>query len=191
MRCLIIVAILTVAAATRAQSVSPPGMTESSMWPAPRPSADEKSPAVAYLLSAAGTATPVLIMYVAARESAAAEDVGPLVGGAFLSGLSIIFLPSAGHWYAGSYGTWAMGARAVGAGVATVALLSGISCGCPGHDQEAVFFGGVALAMGGAIYEVATAGGAVDTWNREHAANVSPTIVRTGDGYGLGLVGSF
>jgi hypothetical protein len=44
----------------------------------------------------------------------------------------------------------------------------------------------------GAIYDVATAGTAVDDWNRKHATTVAPTAMKLGkDGYGFGVAGRF
>ena len=114
------------------------------------------------------------------------------VAGLLLSTGVAIFTPSAGHWYAERFFTPGMGIRALGVTVSGLALMAAIA-NDDGSSSGAVklFYGGLGLVTVGAIWDIATAGSAVDDWNRRNVPAVAPTVMKTGDGYGFGLAGSF
>jgi hypothetical protein len=55
---------------------------------------------------------------------------------------------------------------------------------------ETTFWLGTATLGVGAVWDIATAGSAVDDWNHKHAT-VMPTALKLRDGYGVGVVGRF
>jgi hypothetical protein len=184
MRAAVLVAVLAFATLARAQ---PPGLTPpSGAQPAPQLQATplrKKERGTAAVLSLGGTVVPFLIMMSIGNSS---EPEYPVL--AF--GATAILLPSAGHWYAGKILTTGMGIRAVSGVVATVSI--GILAQSDGDASgpavgALVGLGGLAI---GAIYDLATAGSAVDEWNRKHAT-VMPTALVLRDGYGVGLAGTF
>ena len=99
--------------------------------------------------------------------------------------LLAIAAPSAGQWYAGRPASLGLVLRAAGCGIAGLTLSVVI-----GSDEAPAAFGmialgGLAVCAAGAIYDIATASGAVGDWNRAHA--VTPTVMSIGGGYGAGL----
>ncbi|HEY5925923.1 MAG TPA: hypothetical protein VIV11_29750 [Kofleriaceae bacterium] len=119
----------------------------------------------------AGSVAPLFIHEITERHRNPDTVVTLTLGGALL-------LPSAGHWYAGKLVTPGMGVRAAG-----VLVIVG------SDDQSAETVAvGVLLIAAGALYDLATAGSAVDAWNRKHAT-VTPMPI--GSGYGIGAGGRF
>jgi hypothetical protein len=150
---------------------------------------DDKDPAIAYVLSVGGTLAPFAIGAIAYGNGDENAPTRVLV----LGGLSMMFLPSAGHWYAGQAWTWGTTARVAGA--ATVALLGlyYIACeDCDPHTGGTILgVTGAALVVGGVVYDIATAGTAVHRWNDQHRGALTPTVVRTGTCWGVGIGGTF
>lgn len=146
--------------------------------------ANAKSATTATLLALAGTIGPILFV----REAIDGDG-----GGAALLGIAgMVFLPSAGHWYAGKLVTPGMGMRVAG-GAATLFTVSVlIESEGEAEGLETVFWIGAATFVAGTIYDIATAGNAARDWNTKHAT-VRPTVVRTsiGGGTGVGLATSF
>jgi hypothetical protein len=103
-----------------------------------------------------------------------------------------ILLPSAGHWYAGKRATIGMGVRLAGAVAAgaSLAILRSEDGGDAEGSLLPVFWLGAGTVAVGAIYDIATASSQVEAWNRNHS-ELRPTVLRTGDGYGLGIAGRF
>ena len=176
--CLVIAMCTSVAAAQPGMTPAAPATTST---PLTKPR--KKTPAVGTLLALAGTATPIIVL-----ASASGRDQDSVVDGVLLAGLTAILLPSAGHWYAGKFFTPGMAIRAVGGGVATLGLVAVVG----GDGEEpgtAITFGLIGLGIG-VIYDVATANLAVDDWNTRQV-QVAPAVLKTGDGYGVGLAGRF
>jgi hypothetical protein len=104
-----------------------------------------------------------------------------------------------------------MGARAAGFALVTYAAIRSIgpalSCvivanetgqrqSCEDRTDDAIAYGGLALAVAGAIYDLATAPSSVRAWNHKHRALVqlAPTPLTTSHGsqaLGFGVVGRF
>jgi hypothetical protein len=156
--------------------------------------ADDKSPATAMLLSLGSTAAGIAVTAVSADEN---SDVGVAIG----LGVTVLG-PSTGHWYAGEPATIGLAARVLGAGAflygaANLQLLCGLGgdrTRCTGDDSAPTFLAvGGALVLGGAIYDVATAPGAVARANDARRVSLAPTVVRGASHLapGLALAGSF
>lgn len=139
-----------------------------------------------YLLSALGSVAPVLIL-----AAFTGGDADSAANGVMLAGAAAILTPSAGHWYAGKFATTGMGIRLISGGVATLGLvLATQSDEAISNTHAHLILGGMIGVGIGAVWDMATVGSAVDDWNLKHA-QVAPTVMKTGDGYGVGLVGSF
>lgn len=174
MRSLIVAAIaLGIAAPTvHAQ----PGLTP------PRPTAKQRGTAI--LATTGGMVLPVLVGGIAGDHwrSPGAEKTVTLV-----VATAIVF-PSAGHWYTGELGVTGMVIRAAGAipaGIATVAWVDGDRS----NSNSLLIKLGSLTVLTGVGYDFVTSARAVDRWNREHDAIV--TMTKIGDGYGVGLAGTF
>ena len=116
----------------------------------------------------------------------------------------MLVAPSAGEFYAGKVFTTGMGLRLASLGVAFIGAAELARCsfplveagGCSGGGG-----GGAALIIlcalgytGGVIYDIATAGRAVDDYNERLRVRVTPTVIPTassGPALGLGITGSF
>jgi len=152
--------------------------------PPQRPLRAPKQRGTAYLASLAGTLTPIVLVSMVGDSSEPQNLV-------LMAGVSAMLLPSAGHWYAGKFFTAGMGIRLVSGTVATLSLLVLAESDEVPENVEAAFWIG-ALGLGvGAIYDIATAGSAVDDWNRKNATAVAPAVMKIGTGYGVGLAGRF
>jgi hypothetical protein len=121
-----------------------------------------------------------------------------------VGGVGLLVAPSAGEIYAGKVFTAGMGIRLVSLGVAVIGAAELASCtfplveagGCSGGGG-----GGAALLIlgglgywSGIIYDIATAGSAVDDYNQRLRLRVTPTVIPTassGPAVGLGITGSF
>lgn len=172
--------------------LSPPQLTP--LQPAPPPPPQPKSRGLAAALSALGSVAPYALfgpMMQSEHPSRGAQDLA-LTGAAML-----VVLPSAGHWYAGEGFTLGFATRIAGAGAIAWAIESSRSSSCSdcgGLASPGVVLGslaGGALILAGQIYDIATAPGAADRWNREHGAMIVPAPMPIGTGYGVGVVGAF
>ena len=150
---------------------------------------EPRSRGTAFALSAGGTALSVGVVAIGA--STGRRDVA--VAGL----LSSLVTPSAGEIYAGELPTWGMGIRIVSAGVAIAGVSEALKCPLASNSCPGV--GGLlaASALGyasGIIYDLATAGTAVDHYNERLRLRVTPTVIPTassGPAVGLGIGGSF
>jgi hypothetical protein len=171
-------------------SAQPPGLTTPSM-PAldarplmAKPLRAPKQRGTAIALSLAGTLAPVVVLGMAA-------DAADPIGLVMVAGISAILLPSAGHWYAGNYLTIGTGIRLLGGVIGTIALSALVRADEVGNLEDAFWLGTLGVGIG-AVYDIATAGSAVDSWNREHAESITPTAMMIGtSGYGVGVAGRF
>ena len=151
-----------------------------------------KSSQIAIEWSVGGTlASLVLIGVGASSHNGGLATVGVV---------SSLVTPSLGEWYAGDYVTAGMGIRVASTLVAIVgfgsALCNEIGDGCKSGQQStgaALMLVGGAGYVTGAIYDIATAGSAADSFNRKHALKVAPTVLTPPSGpvYGLGIGGRF
>jgi hypothetical protein len=149
----------------------------------------------AFALSAGGT-----------MASAALLVAGVKAGNAALAGaglISSLFTPSAGEIYAGRLATPGLGIRLVSTGVAAVGFEEAFKCfliesssSCQ-HDSrlagELIVVAGIGYASG-ILYDIATAGRAVDDYNQRLHLRVTPTVIPTtssAPAVGLGIGGSF
>jgi hypothetical protein len=164
-------------------SLTPPSAT--SFEPAP-PHSEAKSETAATTLALAGTAVPILVFFSSINRNESGVS-GP---GLLLAFGGAIFLPSAGHWYAGKAAPAGLWIRVAGGTVAGFALLGLMGSDDDASGLEKVFFAGAGTMGVGALYDIATAGSAVAEWNRKHV-ELRPTVTRLGDGYGVGLAGRF
>jgi hypothetical protein len=142
----------------------------------------QKSEATATLLALAGTAVPIG-GFLASIELGSGTGMLLSLGGA-------MFLPSAGHWYAGKLTTGGLTLRVAGGVLAgaSLAILSGEDG--EGSGLLPVFWVGVATMGVGALFDIARVSSEVERWNRTHA-ELRPAVVKMGDGYGVGLAGRF
>lgn len=145
--------------------------------------AGPRSRDTAVLLSTGGTALSAgLLMAGASAKNAT------LVGAGLLSSL---VTPSAGAIYAGRPLTVGMGLRVLSAGVA----VAGFADAFGNVSLDAPLIIGSALGYGVAIlYDIATAGAAVDDYNRRFHLRVAPTVIpsaSSGPAVGVGIGGSF
>jgi hypothetical protein len=105
----------------------------------------------------------------------------PILAG--IGGLAGALGPTTGHWYAGEAMTPGLGIRLAGSAVATIGIVGVIDCffQCkPDPIYMDLVYVGAAAWVGGAIYDIATAGDAADDYNRAHerAVIVAPTAMR-------------
>ncbi len=94
----------------------------------------------------------------------------------------LLIAPSLGHLYADELVTGGMLLRV--AGVATLGVATG-TFGEKRRDSSTLAGVGIAAIACGAIWDLATTGGAVDRWNR------GPTLLAMPHGAGLGVAGGF
>lgn len=141
--------------------------------PAPR---DEGT---ATLLSAVGTAGPLVILGVTIARASSSDLTTPsaAIGIASIAGLYV--LPSAGHWYSGKAFPRGFAIRTGGmvlAGLGVWKAIAGAGCHCFCDDSKAdlwlMSIGG-ALVLGGAVHDIVEAGPRARSVN----ARMQPTIV--------------
>lgn len=156
---------------------------------------EEKSPLLGLGLSVTSTALPLAAIGALWQSGNAEEHLGLWS----LNWIAAFLGPSVGHWYAGEYLTPGL----VGRGIGGVALVVGVgmSLNCLGSQNPdcetnrtggVVVVSGIALMVGGAIYDIATSPRAVHRWNRSHL-QIVPTPVGTGStpGFGMAVAGTF
>jgi len=159
----------------------------------PTQTPDDKDPGIAYALSIGGALAPIAIAAISADVSLSGNTTGGVTG-LVVAGAGMIFLPSAGHWYAGRTWTWGLAMRLVGATVLTASIVNGIECeDCGEHTAGKILdVTSLALVVGGVVYDVATVGGVVRRWNDKHRVRSTPTVMPVGNGgWGFGVVGRF
>jgi hypothetical protein len=112
--------------------------------------------------------------------------------------LTSALTPMLGEWYANKYLTAGLGLRAGGAVLALIGSYRGCTCGieAPLHDPNYGLIGvGLAVYVGGVVYDVATARSVTRDYNASHPLHVTvvPTTIaqRSGQSYGFGVAGSF
>lgn len=113
--------------------------------------------------------------------------------------VSSLVTPSAGEIYAGELFTAGMGIRLLSAGVGYVGVGVALRCflvtrPCEKHDGLAVSLitAGAAGYVSGIVYDIATAGAAVDRHNRRIELQLAPIIPTPANrAAGLSLRGSF
>ncbi len=158
--------------------------------PMPDPEQGPKSPGTAVMLSLAATIAPPLIAasiygdehYVGNDHD---EEMLWIFAGSALIG------PSIGHWYAGKVMTPGLGVRALGFALGAAAF----GTDDLGEGLGLLMLGSTAI-LGGAIYDIATAGRSAREYNFEHATRTIPMVVPTvgPDGHAqlrVGLTGNF
>jgi hypothetical protein len=161
--------------------LSPPGMT------APSPTEDDhKDPATATLLAVAGTLVPAALVGLTLRD----RDSHDNGGFAILAAGTLLFLPSAGHWYAGRFFTPGMITR--GAGLTVSALSIGLLIASEGNSGANLFWAGAITTAAGVVIDIATAGHEAERYNDSHRTHLKPVAMKFhGGGYGVGVGGSF
>jgi len=155
--------------------------------------AEPKNRDTAFLLSAGGTLASAALVAIGAGT-----NNGALAGAGLVSSL---FTPSAGHLYAGQLGTPGLVLRLVSTGVAVAGLEEALKCfGQSGPcDHDPRHAGNLLLAAGvgyasGVLWDVVTAGHAVDNYNERIQLRVTPAVIPTASSapaVGLGIGGSF
>jgi hypothetical protein len=154
---------------------------------------EPKDRGTAVALSAGGTLASAALFAVGVKT-----ENGALAAAGLISSL---FTPSAGEIYAGRLATPGLGLRLISGGAAVVGLEEAFKCflassPCqhdPGLAAGLIVAGGIGYASG-ILYDIATAGRAVDDYNRRMHVRVTPTVIPTassGPAVGLGLGGSF
>jgi hypothetical protein len=154
---------------------------------------DPKDRDTAIALSAGGTLASAALFAVGVK----AEN-GALAATGLISSL---VTPSAGEIYAGRLASPGLVLRLVSAGVTVVGIDEAFECFLASspchHDPELagalIVAGGIGYATG-ILYDLATAGSAVDDYNRRMHVRVTPTVIPTsssGPAVGLGIGGSF
>jgi hypothetical protein len=153
------------------------------------PSGGNKSRLLATLLGLGGTVIPIAAVgtYLGATtHSGKAEDYATAS-----MGVALIFLPSAGRWYAHEAGLLHMGIRT--AGIALAYFVGGT-----GDEPNATSGGGIALGVAivaaDIIYDIATTHRVVSRYNQRHSnVAVAPLLRHDTQGslVGLAIGGSF
>ena len=152
-----------------------------------------KSRETAFALSAGGTALSIGLVLGGAQS-----NNGTMVGVGLLSSL---VTPSLGEFYAGKPVTVGMGIRAASAVVTLAGVSEALKCldandTCQNNDAEvAVLLGtGVIGYATGTIYDIASAGSAVDEFNKKYDIHIAPTVIHGAPGStaaGMGISGRF
>jgi hypothetical protein len=151
--------------------------------------ADERDPDTALVLTAGGTAVAVGIAIPAGSLHMKDWQVGvPLLA-------AIEVVPSVGHFYGGDYVSLGLAARVVGGGLLVLGLADPFH-----HDSfeitttpaQILGMSGVALTIGGVIWDFATASSAARRYNKQHV-DLLPTSLATAHGSvaGVALGGQF
>jgi hypothetical protein len=131
-----------------------------------------RSPGLAITLSLVATVAPPIAAVAAFNDSerdGVAEDREEAA--LWILGGSLLFGPSVGHWYAGKVLTPGLGVRALGFAIGAAAF-----GGNDVDDAISLMLLGTATVLGGAIYDVATAGRSAREYNFEHATRVMPMV---------------
>lgn len=140
-----------------------------------------RSPTTAVLMSLGTTAVGYGLVIGASNPTLVATGaVMALVG------------PTTGHFYAGDYWNAGLGCRLLGIGATFVGGVTIFASEGDSTAGGALVVGGGLLYLGGAVYEIATAGRAARAYNREAAVNslkVAPMVSHQTTG--LSLVGRF
>ncbi len=154
-----------------------------------------KDRSTAFALSAGGTAVSIGLVLVGAKTGNSSLTV--------LGALSSLVTPAAGEIYAGKVFTPGMGIRLASVGVGLIGLVAATTSfvqtaatgnGDGGSGGAAVV---VLASLGyatGILYDLATAGNAVDDYNQHPRYRLVPTVIPTassGPAVGLGIGGSF
>jgi hypothetical protein len=158
----------------------------------PVTTSDTKSPGVAAALSIGGTLVGGVWL-----AGVAVQD-GPS-GDAFIGPAAVLTVgPSLGHVYTGSYGLAAIGVAARVGGYLVTSAGAG-HCEIDPNDidgcirvgrNDALYYSGLALMVGGTLAELVDAPLSAQRYNREHASvSVVPTAAP--GSMGLALVGSW
>lgn len=155
-----------------------------------------KSRATAFALSAGGTALSGALLL-----GAATTGNGHLV---LVGAVGSLILPSLGQIYAGQPFTWGQPIRVASTAVLAVGAHEALKCfgfrwgdSPPPCENDRDLAGTliVAGAIGygvGALYDIATAGSAVDNFNRKHQLRAAPLVAPgAGTTVGLGFSGTF
>jgi hypothetical protein len=151
-----------------------------------------KSRDTAFALSAGGTALSIGLVVV----GVASNDTRLTSAGL----LSSLVTPAAGEIYAGTLFTPGMGIRAASGVVTIMGVNSLLKCfgqtqPCERNDGLTITLLGAGLIgyAGGIVYDIATAGTAVDKYNQRFNLRVAPMVTRTtsGSAIGMGIGGSF
>ena len=159
--------------------------------------ADEVAPEprdrdAALTLSAGGTVASIGLMLAGQSTGTGAVTTAGL--------LSLLITPSAGEIYAGNLFTAGMGIRLGSLGAGLVGLIELVDCplfeagGCSGGGGAALLALGALGYATGIVYDIATAGRAVDDYNQRLHLRVTPTVIPTASSapaVGLGIGGSF
>jgi hypothetical protein len=154
--------------------------------PPPTQTVVQRSPVTAELLSLGGTLGSFALFGIGTRSAT-------LVAA---SVASLVITPSIGHIYAGEYLTGGLGIRLVG----ELAVFYGASLSCkyneehvcsgPTKEQVGWTLAGAGVLLVGVGFDLVTAPGAAQRYNREHA-QVTLVPIATDRSYGLALAGSF
>jgi hypothetical protein len=161
-------------------------------------SADEAMPEprsrdTAFALSAGGLGLSIGLVGVGATVH------NSTIGGIGL--LSSLITPSAGEIYAGKFFTLGLGLRVVSAAAGIAGLEEAFKCFLASSECQhnnglagVLIVGGTIGYASGILYDIATAGSAVDDYNRRHNLHVSPTVLPTassGPAVGMAIGGTF
>jgi hypothetical protein len=156
---------------------------------------EAKSRNAAFAYSAIGSAVSLGILAQGVRSDDRTLAAMGLVG--------VLILPSAGEVYAGKLTTWGMGIRVAAAAAAIVSLADIPRLSLADHPGTLAFalfnengLGTLSVVAyaGGVLYDLATAGTAVDEYNQRRHLRVTPTVIPTASSrpaVGLGIGGSF
>jgi hypothetical protein len=157
---------------------------------------ESKDRDTAFWLSGGGTAVSIgLVLAGAGTRNPTLSTAGAL---------SSLVTPAAGEIYAGKVFTAGMGIRLASVGVGLIGAVEVVSCSFPlvetggcsggGGSGAALLVLGALGYASGIIYDIATAGNAVDDYNQRLRFRVTPTVIPTassGPAVGLGITGSF
>lgn len=154
----------------------------------------DRSPGTAVMMSLGGSAVSwaLLIASTQMHDSSSARAM------AITGGLGTLVAPSFGHWYAHSYMTWGQGIRLGSLAVASIGFATVASTlWTEGNDGQELA-GIVLLGAGGlayvsaSIYDIATAGAAVERYNtRRHKLSLVPVVNPVAGSYGVAFGGQF
>jgi hypothetical protein len=162
------------------------------------PAHAERKRQTAQILSGAGVAVSSTLIL---SGFLFAKDGYPINKPIMYTGLaSAVITPSLGEFYAGSYLTYGMAARVLGAGLATYALtnfnqtttcdnatMAGTMCtNIKGSGLALLGVAAIAF-IGGMAYDVDDAGPAVDRYNQSHGVMIAPAAMPTPTGPAPGL----
>jgi hypothetical protein len=162
-------------------------------------SEDAVSPTTATLLSLGGSVVGVATIWMGSKMHGG--DTPIMETGAAIA----LIAPSSGQWYSRgtAYFTPGLGMRLGGAMIMALGFGAALDNACQGggpcdvpirdHNSDTLIGLGAAIAVGGMIFDVATAGSEARKANRERRVSLQPTVMPTAHGTttGLGLSGAF